>query len=241
MNFSINDFDETLPAPWEWDLKRLAASIVVAGRYIDFKERDSLAGAASMARSYRRQMARYAEMRALDVWYDHIDVEQVIASLPSAAQKRLAVRVDKARARSVVEHDFPKLTDLSGGQPRIKHDPPLMFHTEASEHKESRDTNLGWKGESKYVATVPQIFDLWQDPQERYDLFMNNYTERTWTLVTISAAINELMKTYVKYPPRKAQSQSYTGPITISSYQKFQWMREELKKEGVSIELPTGN
>jgi Sulfatase/C-terminal region of aryl-sulfatase len=63
------------------------------------------------------------------------------------------------------------------------------------------DTNQGWKGPNKYVATVPQVFDLWQDPQERYDVFMNNYTERTWTLVTINAAIAELMKTYVKYPP----------------------------------------
>ena len=49
------------------------------------------------------------------------------------------------------------------------------------------DTNLGWKGPTKYVATVPQVFDLWQDPQERYDIFMNNYTERTWTMVTIEA------------------------------------------------------
>ena len=76
------------------------------------------------------------------------------------------------------------------------------------------DTNLGWKGAEKYVATVPQVFDLWQDPQERYDIFMNNYTERTWTMVTISAAIKDLMKTYVKYPPRKLQSETYTGPIT---------------------------
>src|SRR5208282_4798982 len=60
------------------------------------------------------------------------------------------------------------------------------------------DTNLGWKGPDSYVATVPQIFDLWQDPQERYDIFMNNYTEHTWTLVSISAAIKDLMKTYVQ-------------------------------------------
>ncbi|UXU86123.1 arylsulfatase [Burkholderia sp. S-53] len=103
------------------------------------------------------------------------------------------------------------------------------------------DSNLGWKGGEKYVATVPQIFDLWQDPQERYDIFMNNYTERTWTLVTISAAIKDLMKSYVKYPPRKLQSASYSGPITISNYQKFQWLREELQKEGIEIPLPTGN
>jgi arylsulfatase A-like enzyme len=103
------------------------------------------------------------------------------------------------------------------------------------------DSNLGWKGPNKYVATVPQIFDLWQDPQERYDLFMNNYTERTWTLVVFNQAIKELMETYVKYPPRKAQSETYTGPITVSQYQKFQWIRDELKKEGVHIPLPTGN
>ena len=103
------------------------------------------------------------------------------------------------------------------------------------------DSNLGWKGPSKYVATVPQVFDLWQDPQERYDLFMNNYTERTWVLVTMGEAIKDLMKTYVQYPPRKAQSESYTGPITISGYERFSWIREQLQKEGINIPLPTGN
>ena len=103
------------------------------------------------------------------------------------------------------------------------------------------DSNRGGKGAERYAATVPQVFDLWQDPQERYDIFMNNYTERTWTLVTISEAIKDLMKTYVKYPPRKLQSLTYTGPITISNYQKFQWVREQLGKEGISLPLPTGN
>jgi arylsulfatase len=103
------------------------------------------------------------------------------------------------------------------------------------------DTNLGWKGAEKYAATVPQVFDLWQDPQERYDIFMNNYTERTWTMVTISAAIQDLMKTYVKYPPRKLQSEVYTGPLTISQYEKFQHFREMLEKGGFKIPVPTGN
>lgn len=105
----------------------------------------------------------------------------------------------------------------------------------------SVDTNLGWKGADKYVATVPQIFDLWQDPQERYDIFMNNFTERTWTLVTFNKAIGELMKTYVKYPPRKLQSEGYSGPITLSEYQRLKFIREELENDGVSIPLPTGN
>src|SRR4029077_1036468 len=99
------------------------------------------------------------------------------------------------------------------------------------------DSNLGWKGADKYVATVPQVFDLWQDPQERYDIFMNNYTERTWTLVTTSEAINALIQTYVQYPPRKMQSESYSGPVTLSNYERFQWIREQLQKEGVTIPL----
>jgi arylsulfatase len=103
------------------------------------------------------------------------------------------------------------------------------------------DTNLGWKGAEKYVATVPQVFDLWQDPQERYDIFMTNWTEHTWTMVSISDAINELMKTYVQYPPRKLQSESYDGPIEISKYERFKWVREQLEKEGVNIPMPTGN
>ena len=103
------------------------------------------------------------------------------------------------------------------------------------------DTNLGWKGGEKYVAVVPQVFDLWQDPQERYDLFMNNFTERTWTLVTISESIKALMKTYVTHPPRKLQSEGYTGPITLSNYEKFQWFREQLQKDGFNLPLPSGN
>jgi len=103
------------------------------------------------------------------------------------------------------------------------------------------DTNLGWKGPEKYVATVPQIFDLWLDPQERYDIFMNNYTERTWTLVTINEEVKKLMKTYVQHPPRKLQSEVYTGPITLTQYERFKHVREMLEKEGIKLPLPTGN
>jgi hypothetical protein len=88
---------------------------------------------------------------------------------------------------------------------------------------------------------VPQVFDLYQDPQERYDIFMNNYTEHTWTLPTFNAAIKELMQTYVKYPPRKQQSESYSGPITLSQYERLRYVREQLQQNGFSIPLPTGN
>jgi len=103
------------------------------------------------------------------------------------------------------------------------------------------DSNLGWKGPTKYVATVPQVFDLWQDPQERYDIFMNNFTERTWMGVVMGEEVKKLMATYVKHPPRKLQSFGYTGPITLSNYERFQWIREQLQKEGVNLPMPTGN
>ena len=86
-----------------------------------------------------------------------------------------------------------------------------------------------------------QVFDLWQDPQERYDIFMNNFTERTWMGPVMNQELTQVMKTFIEIPPRKLQSEGYNGPITISAFEKFGWLREQLKKEGVNITLPTGN
>jgi arylsulfatase A-like enzyme len=99
------------------------------------------------------------------------------------------------------------------------------------------DTNLGWKGPEKYVATVPQVFDLWADPQERYDIFMTNFTESTWMAVVMEQELQRIMATFVKYPPRKMQGYGYTGPITLSSYEKYEWVRTQLANEGVHINL----
>ena len=75
------------------------------------------------------------------------------------------------------------------------------------------DSNLGWKGAEKYVATVPQVFDLWQDPQERYDIFMNNFTERTWMGVIMEQELKKIMATYVQYPPRKVQMKGWARKV----------------------------
>jgi arylsulfatase len=77
--------------------------------------------------------------------------------------------------------------------------------------------------------------------RRRYDIFMNNFTERTWMGVVMEQELQRIMATYIKYPPRKVQSYGYTGPITLSGYQRFQWVREQLEKEGVHLALPTGN
>jgi arylsulfatase len=70
---------------------------------------------------------------------------------------------------------------------------------------------------------------------------MNNFTERTWVMVQMEAKIKALMETYIKYPPRKLQSMGYDGPIELSKYQKFMYIREQLEKNGFNIPLPSGN
>src|SRR5262249_50843028 len=127
--FDINDFDETLPAPWEWDVKRLAASVVIAGRHIRLSENDSARAAIATVRSYREHIADYASMRALEVWYDRIDVERVLKEAPSEEEReRIEQRIEKTRRRTVHEHDYPKLVEHHGATPHIKDNPPLIFH-----------------------------------------------------------------------------------------------------------------
>jgi uncharacterized protein (DUF2252 family) len=127
--FDLNDLDETLPAPWEWDVKRLTASFVAACRNNGFSEGRARDAVLACVRSYRKRMAEYSQMRALDVWYARIDLEDLIATFEDKqASKRIQKRLAAARQRSVVEHDFPKLAAMAGRAPRIKDNPPLIYH-----------------------------------------------------------------------------------------------------------------
>jgi uncharacterized protein (DUF2252 family) len=128
--FDINDLDETLPAPWEWDVKRLTASVVLAGRHIQLKQHESAGAARAAMRSYREHMADYAFMKALDIWYDKIDLQRLIDHVDDKkARARVQQRVEQARRRSVIEHDFPKLAEHLGSTPSIKDNPPLIYHS----------------------------------------------------------------------------------------------------------------
>jgi uncharacterized protein (DUF2252 family) len=127
--FDINDLDETLPAPWEWDVKRLVASFVLACRSNGFSKRATRDAALACARSYRERMEEYRQMSVLDVWYSRIDVEAVLPTIRDAeARRRHEKLLAKARARSVLEHDFPKLAATSAPRPTIKDSPPLIYH-----------------------------------------------------------------------------------------------------------------
>ena len=113
--FDINDFDETLPAPWEWDLKRLAASVVVAGRQIRLPESDAARAVRATVCSYREHMSDYASMRALEVWYDTIDIDRFLKAMDSAERReQIRERLESAAEKNVPEFLFPKLAEHRG-------------------------------------------------------------------------------------------------------------------------------
>ena len=127
--FDINDLDDTLPAPWEWDVKRLATSFVLACRNNGLDEECARDAALACVCSYRERMDEFSEMRTLDIWYARIDVESVIETIEDReSRKRIEKRLEKARERTVHEHDFPELATRAGDQYVIKDNPPLIFH-----------------------------------------------------------------------------------------------------------------
>jgi uncharacterized protein (DUF2252 family) len=127
--FDINDLDETLPAPWEWDVKRLATSFVLACRNNGFSKSDARDAVLACVGSYREHMAEYSNMPVLEVWYSSIDIEKILASVKDKETARRAQkRIGAARARNVLEHDFPKLAAGTGHAPKIKDNPPLIYH-----------------------------------------------------------------------------------------------------------------
>jgi uncharacterized protein (DUF2252 family) len=129
ITFDINDFDETSIAPWEWDIKRLAASFVIAGRANGFNAIDSNEAAWFAAQSYRNRMAEIAETPVLDAWYESMDFEQIIESFQDEKMLRFyRKKLSQAFEESSHEKEFAKLTYQSGDRFRIKDDPPLIYH-----------------------------------------------------------------------------------------------------------------
>jgi len=136
--FSINDLDETLPASWEWDVKRLAASFVVACR-----DRGLGAGVArdvvmTCVRSYRESTAEFSQMKTLELWYRALGVDELIAGLPPELRKRGLKRIEKEQAKSRGEEMFPKLVEHKGDIPVIKDQFPTIFHAEGHSPGEVR-------------------------------------------------------------------------------------------------------
>lgn len=131
--FDINDFDETLPGPWEWDVKRLAASFEIGARDENYSKKQRRSVTVAAAQSYREAMIAFAGQRNLDVWYASLDVDRLIADLssgmPKSAIKRAEANLAKTRTRDSL-HAQAKLTHLVDGKRRIIADPPLIVPIE---------------------------------------------------------------------------------------------------------------
>jgi len=127
--FDINDFDETLPGPWEWDVKRLAVSMLIAAQYNGFPVKDQEQVVLDTVEEYRTAMAGFAAMRNLDVWYAHLDLEATIAKLGSQFNPKMVRRTEKTLAKARTRDSmsaFSKLTREVDGEAQIVADPPLI-------------------------------------------------------------------------------------------------------------------
>ncbi len=135
----INDFDETLPAPWEWDVKRLATSLVLAGKSNGFSAQLGQEAARLMARKYREHMAKLSTMSALQVWYAHIEVDRLTEISKGDTRRRQSADLKSAVAKSSPEIMTQKMTAMSNGKLRFRDIPPLISHVEglgAGQHEQ---------------------------------------------------------------------------------------------------------
>ena len=140
--FDINDFDETLQAPWEWDVKRLGASVVLASRELGMSSARCEDAVLTLAQSYRHHMRDYAQMRALEVWYSHMDAEVFIEESKSAAAKKRWKRVENNARLQTAEHIFPKIAHVVNGRTRIVDHRPLIYHTRESDLMKKQVTRM---------------------------------------------------------------------------------------------------
>ena len=126
--FDLNDFDETLPAAWEWDVKRLAASFVMAARANGCGRKQADAAQAAVA-SYRENIRSFVHLSPLECWYESVDVQSVVAEMQDSEwRKQVSKEVQKSLKRTIADHYFPKLTHEQNGKIQIRDNPPVIYH-----------------------------------------------------------------------------------------------------------------
>ncbi len=126
--FDLNDFDETLLAPWEWDVKRLTTSFVLAGQDIGLNAQDGLAAASAAVRAYRLAVAQYSEMRTLEVWYARLDTNLLIEHAPDNDTRQYWVQMASKAFKQTLEQAVQQLTEVVDGKRRLINNPPLLYH-----------------------------------------------------------------------------------------------------------------
>jgi len=133
--FDINDFDETLPAPWEWDVKRLAVSFVVAARDNRLSDKQAQAAAIECVRAYRVRLREYSQMSPLEVWYDRLDAQTIIDMAPNAKIRKFREQLVAQAQERIGDYLYPKISGEVGGRRRLIDQPPVLFHVTAKGHE----------------------------------------------------------------------------------------------------------
>jgi uncharacterized protein (DUF2252 family) len=139
LSFDLRDFDETHPGPFEWDIKRFAASVVIAARENGIKPARAAAAVTAGVEAYRRRMRRYTVMPELDIWYDGMHVDKLIRYFEPADRGRVSIHIEKKRKRRTSRGAFAKLTTMAHGRPRITEDPPIRVTISDDEQAELTD------------------------------------------------------------------------------------------------------
>jgi uncharacterized protein (DUF2252 family) len=165
--FSINDLDETLPAPWEWDIKRLAASFVVACRDNGLSEAVARDAAMTCARSYRESMTEFSQLKSLELWYRSLSAEELLQGLPPRFRKRIVKRIEKEQAKSRGDEMFPKLAETRGNIHVIKDQLPTIFHAEG--HAPGEVQQGVRDALAAYHETLPAAYQALLDRYELQD------------------------------------------------------------------------
>jgi uncharacterized protein (DUF2252 family) len=151
--FDLNDFDETLPGPFEWDVKRMAASLVVAGEVNDHKDKQIRRAALTAVRSYRETMQKLSRMRTLDVWYARLDFDAMLEAARKTPLGKAADKAGKRAGRRTGDSAVAKLTEVVDGRRRFRSDPPLLVRI-PDEDRERVEHDLS-AIYAQYLATLP--------------------------------------------------------------------------------------
>lgn len=159
--FGINDFDETLPGPWEWDLKRLVASIVVGGRFLGADDSLLREAVRATVSSYRKRMKQYAYMGNMELWYATIDEKDILKTLPPEQQKAVKRVTSKARTRTHMQV-LGKLTDIVDEKYKLRDDAPFIVHQTHSQSGRPIEEALGLLLESYFLSLADDRKNLLQ-------------------------------------------------------------------------------
>ncbi len=129
--FDINDFDETLPAPWEWDVMRLAVSFVVGARDNHLTDKQAKAAAVECVRAYRVRLRECSQMSPLEVWYDRLDARTIVDMAPDAKTRKFREEIVAKAQQRIGDYLYPKISGEVGGRRRLIDQPPVLFHVSA--------------------------------------------------------------------------------------------------------------